>query len=109
VVVTARIEAGAMGLVGWLEGSVYMGLLFVAGSICILNLLGARLVPGRLARRAPWGTGEGVDRRAREGPEPDDREAAVLPPQTRLPGLFNVAEPLLRLLAGRARRKGIDK
>jgi hypothetical protein len=45
-----------MGLVGWLEGSVYMGLLFVAGSICILNLLGARLVPGRLARRAPWGT-----------------------------------------------------
>jgi hypothetical protein len=47
VVVTARIEAGAMGLVGWLEGSAYMGLLFVAGSICILNLLGARLVPGR--------------------------------------------------------------
>jgi hypothetical protein len=43
VVVPARIEAGAMGLVGWLEGSVYMGLLFVAGFICILILLGARL------------------------------------------------------------------
>jgi hypothetical protein len=47
VVVTARIEAGAMGLVGWLEGSVYIGLLFVAGLICVLNLLGARLVPER--------------------------------------------------------------
>src|SRR5215203_7532254 len=43
VVVPARIEAGAMGLVGWLEGSMYMGLLFVAEFICILNLLGARL------------------------------------------------------------------
>ena len=43
VVVPARIEAGAMGLVGWLEGTIYMGLLFVAGFICILNLLGARL------------------------------------------------------------------
>jgi hypothetical protein len=31
-----------MCLVGWLEGSVYMGLLFVAGSIFVLNLLGAR-------------------------------------------------------------------
>jgi hypothetical protein len=27
----------------------------------------------------------------------------------RLPGLFTVAEPLLRLLARRARRKGIDR
>jgi hypothetical protein len=45
VVVPARIEAEAMGLVGWLEGSVYMGLLFVAGFICILNLLSVRLVP----------------------------------------------------------------
>jgi hypothetical protein len=43
VVVPARIEAGAMGLVGWLEGSLYMGLLFVDEFICILNLLGARL------------------------------------------------------------------
>jgi hypothetical protein len=43
VVVPARIEAGAMGLVGWLEGTIYMGLLFVAGFICILNLLGVRL------------------------------------------------------------------
>jgi hypothetical protein len=43
VVVPARIEAGAMGLVGWLEGTIYMGLLFVAGFICVLNLLGARL------------------------------------------------------------------
>jgi hypothetical protein len=43
VVVPARIEAGAMGTIGWLEGSVYMGLLSVAGFICILNLLGARL------------------------------------------------------------------
>ncbi len=32
-----------MGLVGWLEGSIYMGLLFVAGFICILNLLGVQL------------------------------------------------------------------
>jgi hypothetical protein len=45
VVMPARIEAGAMGLVGWLEASVYIGLLFVAGFICILNLLGVRLVP----------------------------------------------------------------
>jgi hypothetical protein len=47
VVAAARIEAGAMGLVGWLEGSLYMGLLFVAGFVCVLNLLGARLVPGK--------------------------------------------------------------
>jgi hypothetical protein len=46
VVVPARIEAGAMGLVGWLEGSVYMGLLFVAGFVCLLKLGGVRLVPG---------------------------------------------------------------
>jgi hypothetical protein len=45
VVVPARIEAGAMGLVGWLEASVYMGLLFVGGFVCLLNLLGVRLVP----------------------------------------------------------------
>ena len=45
VVVPAQIEAGAMGLVGWLEGSVYMGLLFVAGFVCVLNLQGVRLVP----------------------------------------------------------------
>jgi len=45
VVVPARIEFGAMGMVGWLEGSVYMGMLFVAGFICLLNLQGVRLVP----------------------------------------------------------------
>jgi|SRR5215211_6885678 hypothetical protein len=45
VVMPARIEAGAMGLVGWLEGSVYMGLLFVGGFVCLLNLQGVRLVP----------------------------------------------------------------
>jgi hypothetical protein len=45
VVAAARIEAGAMGLIGWLEGSLYMGLLFVAGFVCVLILLGARLVP----------------------------------------------------------------
>src|SRR5215203_7058200 len=45
VVVPARIEAGAMGQVGWLEGSVYMGLLFVGGFVCLLNLQGVRLVP----------------------------------------------------------------
>jgi hypothetical protein len=44
VVATARMEAGSMGLLGWLEGTVYTGLLFVAGFICALNLLGARLV-----------------------------------------------------------------
>ncbi len=40
VVVSARIGARAMGPVGWLEGSIYTGLLFVAGFVCILNLLG---------------------------------------------------------------------
>ena len=45
VVVPARIEAGAMGPIGWLEGSVYMGLLFVAGFVCLLKLRGVRLVP----------------------------------------------------------------
>jgi hypothetical protein len=45
VVVPARIEAGAMGVAGWLEGSVYMGLLFVAGFVCLLKLWGVRLVP----------------------------------------------------------------
>jgi hypothetical protein len=43
VVVSARIRARAMGPVGWLEGSIYTGLLFVTGFVCILNLLGARL------------------------------------------------------------------
>lgn len=33
-----------MGVVGWLEVSVYMGLLFVAGFVCALNLLGTHLV-----------------------------------------------------------------
>ncbi len=47
VVAAARIEAGAMGVVGWLEGSLYMGLLFVAGCVCVLNLLRARLVPDK--------------------------------------------------------------
>jgi len=45
VVVPARIEAGAMGLVGWLEGTVYVGLLFVAGFVCLLKLGDVRLVP----------------------------------------------------------------
>jgi len=45
VVAAARIEAGTTGVIGWLEGSLYMGLLFVAGCVCILSLLGARLVP----------------------------------------------------------------
>jgi hypothetical protein len=45
VVVPARIEAGAMGLIGWLEGSVYMGLLFIAGFVCLLKLGDVRLVP----------------------------------------------------------------
>ena len=45
VVVPARMEAGAMGPIGWLEGSVYMGLLFVAGFVCLLKLGGVRLVP----------------------------------------------------------------
>lgn len=34
-----------MGPVDWLEGSVYMGLLSVAGFVCVLRLLGARLLP----------------------------------------------------------------
>jgi hypothetical protein len=40
-------ETREMGFVDWLEGSVYMGLLFVAGFVCVLNVLGARLVPER--------------------------------------------------------------
>jgi hypothetical protein len=45
VVVPARIQAGAMGSAGWLEGSAYMGLLFVGGFVCLLKLRGVRLVP----------------------------------------------------------------
>jgi uncharacterized membrane protein YgdD (TMEM256/DUF423 family) len=41
VVATAR----EMGFVDWLEGSLYMGLLFVAGFLYTLKLLGARLLP----------------------------------------------------------------
>ena len=41
VVATAR----TMGPIDWLEGSVFMGLLTVAGFVCALRLLGARLVP----------------------------------------------------------------
>jgi hypothetical protein len=40
VVATAR----EMGFVDWLEGSLYMGLLCVAGFRCTLKLLGARLL-----------------------------------------------------------------
>jgi hypothetical protein len=36
-----------MGSVGWLESTMYLGVLFVAGFVCVLNLLGAHLVPGR--------------------------------------------------------------
>ncbi len=41
VVATAR----TMGPIDWLEGSVYLGLLSVAGFVCVLRLLGARLAP----------------------------------------------------------------
>lgn len=41
VVATAR----ETGFVDWLEGSLYMGLLFVSGFVCTLKLLGARLLP----------------------------------------------------------------
>jgi hypothetical protein len=41
-----RMESGVMGLVGWLESTVYVGLLFVAGFVCTMHLLGVRLVPG---------------------------------------------------------------
>ncbi|MBA2345674.1 MAG: hypothetical protein H0V83_11400 [Rubrobacter sp.] len=47
VVAVARIEAGAMGPIGWLEATVYLGLLFVAGFLYTLRLLGARLVPSK--------------------------------------------------------------
>ena len=30
-----RMETGTMGLVGWLESTVYVGLLFVAGFVCV--------------------------------------------------------------------------
>ena len=42
-----RMESGVMGLVGWLESTVYLGLLFVAGFVCAMHLLGVRLVPGK--------------------------------------------------------------
>jgi hypothetical protein len=41
-----RMESGVMGLVGWLESTVYVGLPFVAGFVCTMHLLGVRLVPG---------------------------------------------------------------
>ena len=47
VVAAARMEAGAMGVIGWLEGTVYTGLLLVAGFICVLRLFGAHLVPNK--------------------------------------------------------------
>ncbi len=43
VVATAR----TMGPIDWLEGSVFMGLLTVAGFVCALRLLGTRLVPSK--------------------------------------------------------------
>jgi hypothetical protein len=46
-VTVVRVESGAMGSVGWLESTLYLGLLFVAGFVCVLNLLGAQLVPSR--------------------------------------------------------------
>lgn len=42
-----RMETGGMGLVGWLESTVYVGLLFVAGFVCGIHLLGIRLIPGK--------------------------------------------------------------
>ena len=51
VVAPARIEAGAMGLIGWFEASVYMGLLFVAGFVCALRLFDAHLAP-KASRKA---------------------------------------------------------
>ena len=42
-----RMESGVMGLVGWLESTVYLGLLFVAGFVCAMHLLGIRLIPGK--------------------------------------------------------------
>ena len=41
-----------MGAIDWLEGSVYLGLLTVAGFVCVLRLLGARLVANQGERRA---------------------------------------------------------
>jgi hypothetical protein len=41
-----RMESGVVGLVGWLESAVYVGLLFVVGFVCTMHLLGVRLVPG---------------------------------------------------------------
>ena len=41
-----RMESGVMGAIGWLESTVYVGLLFVAGFVCAMHLLGARLAPG---------------------------------------------------------------
>ncbi len=43
VVATAR----TMGPIDWLEGSVFMGLITVAGFVCALRLLGASLAPNK--------------------------------------------------------------
>ncbi len=51
-----------------------------------------------------------VKPRAQRKPEERYHMASTLEwADTRLPGIFRLAEPLLRLLAKRARRKGIDK
>lgn len=38
-------EAREMGFIDWLEGSVYMELLFVAGFVCALEILGVDFAP----------------------------------------------------------------
>ena len=47
VVTVTRIEAGTFATLGWVEDSIYVGLLFVAGFLCVLRLLDARLVSGK--------------------------------------------------------------
>ena len=47
VVTVTRIEAGTFATLGWMEDSVYVGLLFVGGFLCVLRLLDARLVSGK--------------------------------------------------------------
>lgn len=47
VVTVTRIEAGTFATLGWVEDSVYVGLLFVAGFLCVLRLLDVRLVSAK--------------------------------------------------------------
>lgn len=51
-----------MGALDWFEGSICMGLLFAAGFVCVLRLLGGRLV---VAPEKGWRSAVGARKRRR--------------------------------------------